>query len=483
MKNIVNSFKDTDSHFDEEKIYDLLYVDYRNISNDYQRLTVTTVNDFNILMNKKQKKSEFSYEYNIKNNFLLKSNVKPESKFLIDKLFKNLKNLNYNLPDEILLCFNGNVENLLDLIYEIVNNDESFTSFTYLGLISFKVDTYKENTNFSSSNINDTKYQIMFRIVSHESEENYLEIMFQDVSEVVQVEREKAVLNTRSLYLSKIAHEFRNPISAIMELTSNIIESSSKAEENNKDFIVNKASYIDDICRVMSQFLKDYSLFTNLKFPCDKNCHLKKNNLYLRRGHRDITESIKSTQITSIISNISNNFNIIENCPNCGSTSPNYCKKCKLCNNCESNSQSLFDYQELIKQMNENFKKLCKSEKGENSQNTFNEYFLNLSVENQQNLSERNFLIERFNYRYNTIINTNKELLNSAIYNIIFNCYRSSVKTKADTNVIVVSSQNKDENNEEIITTKFSISNQSVQIDPSFLQFLLNENNKKFYNL
>jgi len=193
-------------------------------------------------MNKKQKKSEFSYEYNIKNNFLLQSNVKPESKFLIDKLFKNLKNLNSNLPDEILLCFNGNVENILDLIYEIVNNEESFTSFTYLGLISFKVDTYKENTNFSSSNINDSKYQIMFRIVSHESEENYLEIMFQDVSEVVQVEREKAVLNTRSLYLSKIAHEFRNPISAIMELTSNIIESSSKAEENNKDFIVNKAS-------------------------------------------------------------------------------------------------------------------------------------------------------------------------------------------------------------------------------------------------
>jgi len=62
MKNIVNSFKDTDSHFDEEKIYDLLYVDYRNISSDYQRLPVTTVNDFNIQMNKKQKKSEFYYE-------------------------------------------------------------------------------------------------------------------------------------------------------------------------------------------------------------------------------------------------------------------------------------------------------------------------------------------------------------------------------------------------------------------------------------
>jgi CheY-like chemotaxis protein/signal transduction histidine kinase len=483
MKNIINSFKDLDSNFDD-KISDLLYIDHRNMSNEYQRVPVTTVNDFNIPLNKKHQKWEPSGEYNIKNPFLLKSNVKPESKCLIDKLFKNLKNVNTNLPDEVLLCFNGGVENLLDLIYEKVKDDESFTSFTYLGVVSFKGESFRENKNFSNSSINDSKYQIMFRIVSHDSEENYLEIMFQDVSEVVQVEREKAVLNTRSLYLSKIAHEFRNPISAIMELCSNIIELSRDGKETTSDSIVNKASYIDDICKVMTQFLKDYSMFTNLKFPCEKNCQLKKINPNSRNENRDNTGSIKSSQVSSSLSNLDKNLVLIKNCSNCGSVAPNYCKKCNVCKNCESSSESLFEYQELIKSLNENFRKLNRSERGENSKNAFNEYFLNLCYENEQeNISERNFLKDRFSARNYSVVKANKELLVSALYNLIFHCYRASVNTRGDTNVFVTSNQNTNLDNEEIITTKFSITNTNVQIDSSFLHFLLNEKNKNFDKL
>jgi CheY-like chemotaxis protein len=385
---------------------------------------------------------------------------------------KNLININDRLPEDILLLFNGNIENILELIYEKVKNDDTFSSFTYLGVITLKKEISQYSKICNENNNDAVKYQIMFRIVSYDSEESYLELMFQDVSEVVHLELEKAILNTRSLYLSKIAHEFRNPISAIMELSSNINEISKEKEFNIQDKIINNVNYIQDLCRVMSQFLNDYTLFTNLKLTCDNNCAINKVNMpkFYKQGSSDLL--------------MGNQFMISNDvCPTCSSANPLYCIKCKICKACENNNKSIFSSMNLIKTLNENFRKLYISERGLNVPNPLTENFLNFCMgTSKENLQDSNIFNDVFYNENFSVVKADKKLLESALYNLIFHSYRSSSTTNGQTNVLVTSSKYCNVEKEEIILTKFEISNNKLQVDPSFIEFLKNTNRKNSSN-
>lgn len=472
MKYIVNSFKERDSIFDEEKVWEILNND-ENTSQDFNRAPLTTIND-ELVLNSMQTKRKETRQLSKKNSkymnpFLLQSNVKPEGKGLIDKLLKNLINLNSRLPEDILLLFNGNLENIIDLIYDKAKNDEIYSSFTYLGVITIKNEV-PQNIKPSTSNGNRNytlKYQIMFRVVSYESDESYLELMFQDVSEVVMFEMEKTILNTRSLYLSKIAHEFRNPISAILELSSSINEISKENELNIQDKIIDKVNYIEDLCRVMSQFLNDYTLFTNLKFTCDNNCGLNKLNL-LKFSKRESGDILIDNNNQFMVSN--------DFCPTCSSICPLYCNKCKICKTCDNNNKTIFSSMNLIKSLNENFRKLHISERGPNLTNPFKENFLNCCLETSIQSPQDGVNNDPFYKQNYSIVKADKKLLESALYNIIFHSYRSSSSIKGETNVLVTSNKNFNIEKEELLQTRFEISNSKLQVDPSFIEFLKNTN-------
>jgi CheY-like chemotaxis protein len=474
MKYIINSFKERDSLFEEENVSEIINYN-KSETQEFIRAPLTTVNNdlFTVSQLKRKETGDLSdRNQNYFNPFLLQSNVRPEGKSLIDKLLKNLINLNNYLPEDILSLFNGNLENILDLIYEKVKNDEIFSSFTYLGVITVKNEISRNNKYNNENKKFAVKYQIMFRVVSYDSEESYLELMFQDVSEVVLFEMEKAILNTRSLYLSKIAHEFRNPISSILELSSSINEISKENDFNIQEKISTKVNYIEDLCRVMSQFLNDYTLFTSLKFTCDNNCALNKQILPKFYNHGSCDILMENQFMTS------NDF-----CPTCLSTSPLYCIKCKICKTCENNNKSIFNSINLIKTLNENFRKLHKSERGANLPNPFTENFLNCCMDiSRENLKDETINDNIFYKKNYSIVKADKKLLESALYNLIFHSYRSSSTTKGETNVLVTSSRYFNIEKEETILTKFEISNNKLQLDASFIEFLKNKNGNNSSN-
>src|SRR5690606_10612237 len=151
-----------------------------------------------------------------------------------------------------------------------------FTQFTNLGMVSF----------------NSLKFQIAFRIICHDYNDKYLEIMFTDVSKVIESEREKAIVTSRSQYLSIIAHEFKNPLTNLMELSTRIKEELYKSNEvsthSKSNFLTynapmnlnkinisnisNMTEYSYYTCKILIQFLNNFSLFSNLKYPCNNFC-------------------------------------------------------------------------------------------------------------------------------------------------------------------------------------------------------------------
>lgn len=475
MKNIVNWFKEKDTLIEKEKFSDNLNVK-KKLSRDFLGSRLTSSNEELITINRidskvKEEQLFLNLNQNYYNSFLLESNVQSEGKILVERILKNSGNLNSRLPEGILNLFNGSKENILDIIYEKVKNDEKYSSFTYLGVITINNDAQILKNEYENKTIS-RKYQIMFRVISYDGEENYLEFMFQDVSEVVELEMEKAILNTRSLYLSKIAHEFKNPISAILELTSDIKEITRENEGNFQDKISNKLNYIKDLCGVMCQFLNDYSLFTNLKFSCENNCEL--NSSYFPQ--------INNNQSYELL--IEKQLDSNDSCPTCSSVRPLYCKKCKICKTCENNDKSIFNSINLIKKLNENFRKLYTSEKGSNLANAFTEDCLNFCLDNsRENLQESN-LINRgiLNKKKSSFVKVDKKLLESALYNLIFFSYRSTSSTKAVTNVQVTCTKNLNSEKDEIIQTKFQIRNDYLEIDKSLIEFLKNSNGNNCSN-
>ena len=98
-------------------------------------------------------------------------------------------------------------------------NNLSFNEYTYLGIVKVKQFKYHNGINSGSYQINHKELHVYFR-----SDDNILELEFliEDLSNIINKERKETVMTCRSLYLSKISHEFKNPICNILEICSYI---------------------------------------------------------------------------------------------------------------------------------------------------------------------------------------------------------------------------------------------------------------------
>jgi CheY-like chemotaxis protein len=362
---------------------------------------------------------------------ILETNVTPITKSLIERLFSNITEYSSELPNEILekfdLTYSEEKKKFdLDTFYNCVKEKQIFfSSFTCMGIINLicPEDLYPNK-----------KYQVMFRVIQNDSQDNYLEFMLNDASELVQHERDQAIVNSRSIYLSKIAHEFKNPISSIMELSTKISEESQEYNFNSQrqNSIKTNASYIIKLCNLMIQFLKDYTLFTGLKFKCD-GCNEGKINV----------------------------------CKIC--LLKKLCEKCKLCKNCEDKNETIFDYLEVTKGIVKTFKSLGRHEKQEDAP-VFKEIYEikpNESIVNSER-KINNSSINSANGK-DSLIKTNKEILYSAFYNIVFYTYKTSLN-KGEVKIII--NKNYHSENPYLSVTQFVITTNSLLIDSNFLKIL-----------
>jgi CheY-like chemotaxis protein len=310
--------------------------------------------------------------------------VNNNSNFSLDKLTEKIK--------ENLFNFNSNNSNSnLNNSFNEKISEKGFANFLILGNIEienlniFNSD-HNHNHNFNSPPKDDKniltsstkKFQISFRLIDHEEERGlYLEMMFNDVSKVTQLERERTVDDCRSLYLSKVAHELKNPLSSLVELQEDIKDTTANERKNKlKHFVRSNSNILTQvdsladhsklICKIMEMFLKDFSVFANLKESCLMDCD----------------PGVKCIQCKY----------------------PKVCRKCSVCNNCEENKFTFFNYNELVSSCLDSFKQLSVFE----NKKIKIEHF-HAENKNYNNNNNNNF---NYNCDYNNQLETNNNVNN-----------------------------------------------------------------------
>lgn len=479
--------------------------------------------------------------------------VRKGSRIIIEKLFENLTDLNMDLPKEITDLFNscrdkkensgGNVE-ILNLESQFKYNFNSSDSDFCLEKFTEKIKEYLFDFNSKKSNSNEfinfanhgsfpekgfanfihlgtleienlnsfwsdfnpasrneriktasvKKFQLSFRLIDHEEDRGlYLEMMLNDVSKATQLERERTVDNCRALYLSKVAHEMKNPLSSLVELQEDIkdtlsIEKNPIKEPESKS-ILSRVNCLADhsklICRVMDMFLKDFYVFANLKESCPSEC----------------------------------NFAI--KCYECNQLK--VCANCSVCINCEESKFTFFNFCELLSSCLENFRQLsvfenknikfeyykikidsvpnsCRNKqnshiklpgvelKNKNKPRQFTQVFNinNLSIkkkfnkliesdreishENQEN--QKNYFIKINNIKDGAsrkcMIKTDREILQSVIFNLIFHSYKNTFSGEIKITSEIVSKN----------SVKFCFYDTGLEVDPQFIKSLSSNSQK-----
>jgi signal transduction histidine kinase/CheY-like chemotaxis protein len=142
-------------------------------------------------------------------------------------------------------------------------NKEMRGNFMFLG--------FKEMRLICNDDLDKTEkreFEVYFRVIIREEEE--YELMFNDISDIKENEEKIAELKYKSMFLAKVAHEFKNPLICISEMATelNIINKSS-----DKNEFSTKSPEILRQIQSMSEYLliliKDLDYFSNIQISKD----------------------------------------------------------------------------------------------------------------------------------------------------------------------------------------------------------------------
>jgi signal transduction histidine kinase len=147
----------------------------------------------------------------------------------------------------------------------------------------------------ADNNMTKTYFEVFGRMINEGSEDRF-EFLFNDVTRVKQQEEANADFRYKTLFLAKVAHEFKNPILCITELVEEITE---KVESNNKIYnspCTNDNSFTDILKQIKS--ISDYLLILikDLDYFSQKSVKQAKNVLEYSQ--------VKLEEVTQFCSNI-----------------------------------------------------------------------------------------------------------------------------------------------------------------------------------
>jgi signal transduction histidine kinase len=243
------------------------------------------------------------------NLFLLKETLNlsdPEiSEEILEILFKNFRHQyhdsfeNNNAKDKENQMSRDYNEILSD--WKKMNNyDEDKLNFHLLGYKDLEVEFLDENAQIKypdNTTIEIVNFEIYCRVLNINGEE-HIEFIFNDITKTKVIEEKHAEFKVKSLILSKIAHEFKNPLICISELIDQIYdEMENKPEAHRKgkessvdDLIIKTLPYIKSLSSYLLILVKDLDFFSQSQIN---------KNISLELGDTDLEEVLDfCTQIS-----------------------------------------------------------------------------------------------------------------------------------------------------------------------------------------
>ena len=225
--------------------------------------------DSDSLINKSRKNKENGSNSNGNTNIIQNPNANTTYYTLSNNFFNSMEEINPNLPENIKNLFKKTNEDITsETINLIINNHDFMNENILIGVFKIKnnknASTY-ELVNNSENNIK--YYEISIKLITISDEEPLIEIFMKDITKYKLYEQEKALIKSKTTFMAKIAHEFKNPLICIGELTEQIREKINEFKINQKDkrtsknFLISKSKSANKIRKI--QLSSSHNIFTS----------------------------------------------------------------------------------------------------------------------------------------------------------------------------------------------------------------------------
>jgi signal transduction histidine kinase/CheY-like chemotaxis protein len=148
------------------------------------------------------------------------------------------------------LKIDANTEcNTYDTVVDILCNKNSYDNFIFIGTKDMEISP--------SSEIN---LEIFGRRYCQHDSTNRYEFIFNDITRSKQLEQKNAEFKYKTLFLSKVAHEFKNPLLCISELVEQIYEGVVGKKANSEVLDIMKQAQA--MCSYLIILIKDLDFFS-----------------------------------------------------------------------------------------------------------------------------------------------------------------------------------------------------------------------------
>lgn len=186
-----------------------------------------------------------SKKYSIKNFIFIFYSLADK---FVSKVLSNFKHEISKIKTEDKLEKMKKFSTIINNLIKSFSKISSIENFIYIGDISYIIDE------------NEIYYEVLCRH-NFSDAEGSLEILFNDVTRVRQREKQNAEFKYKSLFLSKVAHEFKNPLICITELINQSCEIlPRKAKRNQK--IMSNLEQTKSLSNFMQILIKDLNYFS-----------------------------------------------------------------------------------------------------------------------------------------------------------------------------------------------------------------------------
>jgi CheY-like chemotaxis protein len=320
-----------------------------------------------------------------------------DTKFLIEKLLENVREIDKDLSSEVKELFSGKSEIKLNELLNLLKNEKNFNNeFITLGVFDFENISRGKLFESQLENAIDIdldfefevrkKYSVFLRVIENaENHEEFLEMKFSDNFSVNNENKEKNLNDNLTLFIPKIAHELKNPLKYLFELNENIQDSCKKNETyssttNTLKTITTFSENSRIMCQLMKMEIKNLFVISKIKSKCllDNSCN-------------------EDLQI---------------NCTKCNFKK--ICSKCKTCSNCEQRKKSNIDFDHFIKEIFEIFTQLSFYEKKK------------IKFLIDQNTLDDSACDSKSSCDWLKFLNLNSEIIQCIIFNLIYFSYKNT---------------------------------------------------------
>lgn len=171
-----------------------------------------------------------------------KKSVSSISEFcrnLSTSFFQRFEDLSNNIPLEIIEAIRNSdesVEKNIRIIQLLLQNENFFNESKFLGVLKIErlgrpsLRSVSEDDPDSSFKF----FEVSVKTIKLPGSEPLVEFFFTDITRYRIIEKEKALVKSKTAFMAKIAHEFKNPLICIAELTGQMRESLDKEKNENE---------------------------------------------------------------------------------------------------------------------------------------------------------------------------------------------------------------------------------------------------------